>query len=494
MHLLGGNLIHVKYVDVYFIRQVNRYRAQDQSRDLVAANTSRDPQISHLNFPTDSDYDDDDDGEMETSCEGSLRHAICVANQSEYSAYKEAVSGNADVPADEQPEFYIPSCDERHASCKMCGSNPKLLFGEDRKALRIDLNVLGVCRQLYEEANHLLWATNTFSFDDPDTFQKFFASLNPAQKRNLTRIHISTDIGSTTSNYYSNVDQRARWDSQYWGKGLKIRNLNTLKGLQTLHLCVNQVFECVPRQPNGLSAATAVEMAEKAQASDLEPILRLRALTLKDVTVVVSDRRENLIESGRSNYRWTTAKKNEYAKSIYARLVDPLGAQDVKTEAESAALARKKETRDNAATRIGTYTSIWKEKRERAIRYAKWADQAEAEAESAAQKAKRVPKKPSKRAKKLRDAAEKLRTRAMEGRATADAAIARKKYWREQVVNAREKYKRAIARLGATPEELEMEDEIEELMDGVAGFDTDAEEDKVVQADGSVQSGDDESL
>ena len=37
----------------------------------------------------------------------------------------------------------------------MCGDGPMFV----REVDRLDLHVLGVCRQLYEEANHLLWAT-----------------------------------------------------------------------------------------------------------------------------------------------------------------------------------------------------------------------------------------------------------------------------------------------------------------------------------------------
>ena len=159
-----------------------------------------------------------------------FRHAICVANQSEQSAYYEATSGYTEVPEGESPDFYVASCEERHAVCKMCGSNAMPLGKEDRQALQVDLNVLGVCRQLYEEANHLLWTTNTFSFEDPRTFQKFFSSLNPAQKRNLTSIHISTNIGSSA--YIKSDYHRAREDRDYWGTALNMSTMNMLRKLQ----------------------------------------------------------------------------------------------------------------------------------------------------------------------------------------------------------------------------------------------------------------------
>ena len=246
-----------------------------------------------------------------------LRHAVCVANQSEQSAFVEAISGYAVVPEGESPEFYIATCKERHASCLMCGDGPMFV----REVDRLDLHVLGVCRQLYEEANHLLWATNTFSFEDPKTFEKFFDSLNLAQKRNLTAIHISTDIGSGV--WFNSHNQRARWDNHYWGKALKSSNLNTLRGVQTLHLCINQGFECVSWQAPSFDSDWAEQKLKEAQQADLESILRLSALSIKHVTVVMSDDVWELRRNGKSTHRWTVAKKNEYAEIIRAKIMDP---------------------------------------------------------------------------------------------------------------------------------------------------------------------------
>lgn len=35
------------------------------------------------------------------------------------------------------------------------------------------LSVLRSCRQIYVEANNMLWTFNTFSFADPTTFERF---------------------------------------------------------------------------------------------------------------------------------------------------------------------------------------------------------------------------------------------------------------------------------------------------------------------------------
>ena len=374
----------------------------------------------------------------------------------------------------------------------MCVNGPMFLCDEDRKLLSIDLNVLGVCRQLYEEANHLLWATNTFSFEDPKTLGKFLGSLNPAQKRNLTSIHISADIGVLGSYYYPSAAQRARWDSDYWGKGLKLPHLNMLRGVQTLHLCINQKFECVAGVVFGNDSAE--EAVEIAQNADMESILRLRTLEVRHVTVIVSDEAEKLEKLGRSAHRWTVEKKNKYAESIRVQLMDPAGAELVKTQAESAKCTRNIEIRDNASARLASYKRNLTNKRADVVRLAKWASSEEALAALAARKANQVSKKSSKKAAKLQDTAKKQKERAVSVRNALDAAVEKKKFWQEQVVNARQKYFRAMTRAGATADDIEDEKELERLMEVSSGSEMDYSEDDVVQTRRNVESEDDESL
>ncbi|KAF6237693.1 hypothetical protein HO173_003894 [Letharia columbiana] len=519
IHLVGDNLIHVKYLDVYELSLA--IREKKEPFDIGASEDGGSREKRHyFMFDTDDDDcndgeddDDDDDGAIaarvarlassaagratpsvwEQASQPAFRHAICVANLSEQSAYEEAVSGHAVVPEGESPEFYVASCQERHATCNMCGSGPMFLREEDRQALRVDLNVLGVCRQLYEEANHLLWATNTFSFEDPKTLEKFLCSLNPAQKRKLTSIHISATIGGLGSYYYNSGYQRARWDTSYWGKALKMSNLNVIRGVQVLHLCINQGFECVFRGYGNTNDSAEQQIANTQQA-DLESILRLRALSVKHVTVIVSDDTTKLERDGKSAHRWTAIKKKEYAESIRVQLVDPSGAELVKKEAEAENLARKTVVRDNAVARVKSYKSILKNKQADVVRVALWASREEAKARLAAQKADQVSNKRSKKAARLQQDAERQKEHVNRARNAADGAVETEKTWQEQVANAREKYKRAMANLGATPEEIEDEEEAERLLEGSSSSNTDVGGVNVAQAHGIVQSDDDEPL
>ena len=311
----------------------------------------------------------------------------------------------------------------------------------------------------------------------------FVGSLNPAQKRNLARIHIGADSGSLSA-YYTTAYQRARYDDSYWGSGLKIANLNMLRGVHTLHLCINQTFEGLPRINVNLSKEEAIETTLEA---DVQIILRLRALSVKHVTVVVSDDPARLKKWERTDLRWTAVRKAEYAESIRARLVDPNGAELVKAEAEAANLARKIEIRDNAADRLKTYKSTLKEKRADEIRTAKRASREEAKAELAARelaqtssKSLNIPLKGYMRKSwdlkiALRENADKWKEVALDARAAADDRARQEKFWQEKVANGREKLKRAMAQLGATPEGIEYEEELEKLMESSSGSEMDIE-------------------
>jgi len=209
--MIGDNLIHVKYLS---------------SHDLAKAKG-----IS---------WDELHEADPKLAEGGAFRHAICVATKSEQDAYDETVLGNAEVPEDEDPDYFTASCKKRHEGCRMSQGGSKRIYPEEHGVLTIDLKVLGACRQLYEESNYLLWATNTFSFDDANSLNKFLASLNPAQKRNLSGIHISAEVDHA---------QIARWWCEQWSLSLKMSYINMLRGVQNLHLCFQQALTSVPQFP-----------------------------------------------------------------------------------------------------------------------------------------------------------------------------------------------------------------------------------------------------
>jgi hypothetical protein len=293
INLVGENLLHIKHLDRWELADVKKLEAGDYTgRNYITT--------SH-------------------EVEGAFRHSICTAKMSEQTAYDELVAGRAFVPADESPDFYVASCKKRHQDCKLCGPYPWGIDNENSQCLRVNLGVLGVCRQIYEEANHLLWSTNTFSFDDATSFNKFLQSLNPAQKRNLTSLHFNASIGG----YYASAYE--------WSVALKISYMNMLRSVQNLHLCFENAW--ARSFPDvGEEGDEDSDVVEAAIQRGIEPFLRLRALPLKNVTVVLSDSHPKLPPG---TARWSLAEKLAYADDLRTQMLNPQGPGLVKADNES---------------------------------------------------------------------------------------------------------------------------------------------------------------
>lgn len=65
---------------------------------------------------------------------------------------------------------------------------------------QIDLSILRVSRQLYAEANHLLWKNTTFAFTDRNSLAAFLQDLNDTQTATLQHLELSTT--QTASTWY----------------------------------------------------------------------------------------------------------------------------------------------------------------------------------------------------------------------------------------------------------------------------------------------------
>ncbi len=287
--LIGNNLIHIKHL---------------QYHDLA-----------------DAKWVDLDELDPKLTKEGAFRHAICVAAQSEQSVYDGTVLGTATVPEGLNPDYFVTSCTKLHQGCKMSQIGTKTLRPEEYGVLTLDLKVLGVCRQLYEEANHLLWTTNTFSFHDATSLNKFLASLNPAQKRNMSSMHISAMLDHWG---------RSRGD-QAWSVALKLSYINMLRGVQNLHLRFEHCYDSVSARH------TFVESYEQCKLNldeQIKPFLRLRALDAKNITVVLSDTTGRFGEDDSPLCRWDRTTKNQYAGDFRDRLLAPNGAELVSKDAE----------------------------------------------------------------------------------------------------------------------------------------------------------------
>ena len=122
---------------------------------------------------------------------------------------------------------------------------------------RLHLSLLGVCRQIYAEANMMFWTANTFSFQDIATLRVFINGLHSTQKKKLTRMHVDF-----------------RWSSIYAEECTKTFGLSfisQLSGVRILH--------------------TTFDSHISVYGDKDLPIFwhRIRALPLRHVTVVIPD-------------------------------------------------------------------------------------------------------------------------------------------------------------------------------------------------------------
>lgn len=180
----------------------------------------------------------------------------------------------------------------------------------------IHLTVLRVCRQIYNEANDILWATNTFSFNNADpTFIDFIESRTIRQKQLLRKLRFQMD-----------------WvygDDKCWNRVLRITLIRSLIGLRSLRLQINhsmraEVYRCAKARGSELGLF---------QMRQLGFVDKLAILPLTDVEVFVSDF-SYLVDyssdedepSADTRASWTAEERIDYAEGIRNILLNPKGA------------------------------------------------------------------------------------------------------------------------------------------------------------------------
>ena len=92
----------------------------------------------------------------------------------------------------------VPSLLNRHTRCwDSFDIESHRRPGFPRVTLKLETALLFTCRQICQEAEHTLYATNTFAFREPDAFHAFMrgVGLSPgANNLAIRKIHLSVDI------------------------------------------------------------------------------------------------------------------------------------------------------------------------------------------------------------------------------------------------------------------------------------------------------------
>ena len=168
----------------------------------------------------------------------------------------------------------------------------------------LDLSVLGACRQIYDEAKAILWTTNTFSFEDGLSLQKFIQGLHTTQSNKLTRMHIDMEWDLSRS-------------KEQWREALQPSLISKSNALQTLHITLDQDYMPIDMADIGR------QFENKPPAP--HPLLTLQTLTLKTVTVAIGDRvfvPYPGIPDEMNELRWTIAQKREVAQGLRSSLLN----------------------------------------------------------------------------------------------------------------------------------------------------------------------------
>lgn len=257
---------------------------------------------------------------------GGLRAAFCTAGESESHASEAVVANSFAVPASADSNYYIPPCKERHQGCTMVRNGPTSILPEERERLKVDLAILGTCRQIYEEAHVVLWCTNTFSFDDGISFRLFVDALNTVQRQKLKHIHMSINV---------EIDQptnqvRDTTEVTQWKQKITATTVQKLKGLRHLHLCIEQYSLT---RPSFLASHDTDEESIDSVLRQMKPFFHFQSLPLDQVTVIISD--DIAPEEGPFADRWTKATKLTIASEIKDKIANPLGADVAKAEKEA---------------------------------------------------------------------------------------------------------------------------------------------------------------
>ncbi|KAI4128036.1 MAG: hypothetical protein LQ338_002927 [Usnochroma carphineum] len=221
-----------------------------------------------------------------------FRHVVCSAATTEDMAYTISIQGCPKVPEGEDPNYYVQSCDSRHSQCY-----PRF-EASDCTASRLSLSLLCASRQTYEEANHIFWTTNTFSFTELVSFRRFVEARNFAQKKMLAKLHFNTD-------------QKTRWQRQ-WTKGFSERFATNLRELKRVYLCLEVDCPAAYWLPS-----IDPELLESTLTRSC--FLRFQHFPLTDIRVILAE--QALSPSWSSHHkRYTWLEKREIACYYEARL------------------------------------------------------------------------------------------------------------------------------------------------------------------------------
>ena len=172
------------------------------------------------------------------------------------------------------------------------------------------LTLLRTCRQVYTEANQVLWETNIFSFNDVHSFTCFIKDRTTHQKGLLKKLRLAINF--------------RRFGVSSWSELLTIPLVIYLQGLRFLwlpiHYCPEFRFDRLEK--------IDVFLWTGFHSTDLDRIIRkLATLPLTWVKVTLTNKKLEDRDGPDLSNLWTQQQREKYADMVRTRLLAVDGAE-----------------------------------------------------------------------------------------------------------------------------------------------------------------------
>ena len=231
--------------------------------------------------------------QLHETCGSAWRHVVCERDRPEAQEDRRFISNGGNP-------FLLQS----HYACESDlgydTPEPEKVHGKwgyfEHEMMR--LSVLRSCRQIYVEANNILWTSNTFSFADSLTFKRFMMTRSIHQKRLIESLRLQME-----------------WVDYQWNKSLNMALVRSLSGLRRLRLNIEQRL-----------LFGSYEWAKGHNllyiTTHFDGLKKLSTLPLTEVEIVVETP-----HIGSEDHLWTKADRQDFAEGLRTILLNPKGAQ-----------------------------------------------------------------------------------------------------------------------------------------------------------------------
>lgn len=170
----------------------------------------------------------------------------------------------------------------------------------------MQLGFLRTCRQFYNEATPILWSTNTFSFNDTPTFERFMETRDSIQKKSIRKPRLAIDTACSSK--------------MWWNLAINVPLIRSLRRLRHLELLIGSEDFIHPVWGDDFGLDTPFDSRFE------ECVRKLSILPLISVHVRIVS--EDLRSGGQAISRWTEEDRREQASVLRARLMSPYSADD----------------------------------------------------------------------------------------------------------------------------------------------------------------------